>query len=67
MGFKGQKSKKKLFAKKMIRNHSFGTFAKFSEKLSLLTSWYAHVNVTFSEKSACVLNGGSLFVKNVIG
>ena len=27
----------------IIRDHSFSTFAKFSEKLSFLAPWYAHV------------------------
>ena len=28
-----------------IRDHSFITFAGFSEKLAFLTPWYAHVRV----------------------
>ena len=36
-----------------LRDHSFSTYAKFSEKLTFLTSWYA--NVRFSENCAYVL------------
>ena len=48
-----------------IRNHSFSTYAKFSEKLTFLTPWYPMLrtcacqgvrNVSFSENFAYVLN-----------
>ena len=43
---------------KFIRGHPLSTYAKFSEKLTFLTSWYAHVRVcSFSENFAYVLNG----------
>ena len=49
---------------KTVRDLSFSTYAKLSEKLAFLTPWYAHVDVrayqvvrnSFSEKFACVLN-----------
>ena len=31
--------------KKHLWDHSFSTYAKFSEKLTFLTPWYAHVRV----------------------
>ena len=31
------------------RNHPFSTYAKFSEELTFLTSWYAHVHVRIRE------------------
>ena len=43
-------------------DHSFSTYAKFSEKQIFFTQWYAHVrvrgvkNVSFSENFAYVLN-----------
>ena len=40
-----------------VRDHSFRTHTKFSEKLTFLTLWYAHVR--FSGNFACVLNGWS--------
>ena len=46
----------------LIRDHSFTTFAKFSEKLTFRTIWYAHGvyqglrNVTFSDNFANVIN-----------
>ena len=46
-----------------VRDHSFSTFAKLSEKLTFLFPSYAHVwayqglrNVSFSENLANVLN-----------
>ena len=32
-----------------IRDHSFSTYAKFSEKITFLTHWYAHVRVRIRE------------------
>ena len=41
----------------IIGDHSFSTFAKYSEKLTFLTPWYHGVeNVSFSENFANVLN-----------
>ena len=40
------------------RDHPLSTYAKFFEKLTFLTPWYAHV-VSFSENFAHVLNGWS--------
>ena len=54
---------------KVPRNHSFSTYAKFSEKkLTFITPWYAHVrvrsrgirNVSFPETFAYLLNERSL-------
>ena len=50
------------------RNHSFSTYAKFSEKKTNITPWYAHVrvrsrgirNVSFPETFAYLLNERSL-------
>ena len=40
-----------------FRGHRLSTYAKFSEKLTFLTPWYAEVkNVNFSENFAYVLN-----------
>ena len=43
---------------RFARDHSFSTFAKFSEKLTFLTPWNANTpwNVSFSENFALVLN-----------
>ena len=47
---------------RILGNHSFSTYARFSEKLTFLTSWYAHErvrnvrNVSFPEKLVYVLN-----------
>ena len=50
-----------------LRGHPLSTYATFSEKLTFLTPWYAHVrayqgvrNVSFSENIAYVRNGWSL-------
>ena len=32
------------------KNHSFSTFAKFSEKLTFSTPWYEHVRVRIGGK-----------------
>ena len=40
----------------MTRDHSFSTYATFTEKLTFLTSCYAHVRISFSENLAYVLN-----------
>ena len=41
----------------MVRDHLFSTYAKFSEKLTFLIPWYAHVRTW---KFAYVLNEWSL-------
>ena len=51
-----------------IRDHSFSTYAKFSEKLRFFNPWYAHVHVhargvghvSFSKNFACIVNEWSL-------
>ena len=52
---------------RMLWDHPFSTFPKFSEKLTFLTPWYAHVrvyqglrNASFSESFGNVLNKWSL-------
>ena len=56
----------------LLKDHPFSTYAKPSEKLTFLTSWYAHVrtcayqgvrNVSFSESFAYLLNGWTLLSK----
>ena len=50
---------------KMIWDHSFSTFAKFSEKLTFLTHCYAYQrvrNVRFSEYFGNVVYKRSMFV-----
>ena len=61
----------------LLWDHPFSTYAKLSEKLTFLTSWYAHVctcartyvcvsgvrNVSFSESFAYLLNGWTLLSK----
>ena len=55
------------------RVHPFSTYTKFSEKLTFLTPWYAHIrvrirevrNVSFSENFAYVLNAWSLSSQNI--
>ena len=32
-----------FFIKTLVQDHQFSTYAKFPEKLTYLTSWYAHV------------------------
>ena len=52
----------------ILRGHPLSTYIKFSEKLTFLTPWYAHVrcayqevkSVSFSENFAYVLNGWPL-------
>ena len=47
----------------IYRDHLLSTCVKFSEKLTFLTLWYAHVgvrNINFSENSAYTLNKWSL-------
>ena len=39
--------------------HPLSTYAKFLEKVTILTPWYAHVQVSFSKNFAHVLNGWS--------
>ena len=40
-----QTSRKHCYNIKSYRENSFSTFAKFTEKLTFLTPWYAHVRV----------------------
>ena len=37
----------------VVRGHSLSTYAKFYEKLTVLTPWYAHVRTFFTKKSSC--------------
>ena len=39
-----------LVTKNFERGHSFSTYAKFSKKLTFLTTWYAHVCVSGAKK-----------------
>ena len=51
---------RKLIHAKCLRDHSFSTYAKFAEKLTFLTHWYAHVrtklmiiSVWVAQKNGC--------------
>ena len=37
-----------------VKGHPFGTYAKFSEKLTFLTPWYAHVRVRIKGKEMLI-------------
>ena len=54
------------FRERLPWSYQFSTCAKFFKKVTLLTSWYAHVqrvrNVSFFGNFTYVLNGWSLFV-----
>ena len=70
--FRGHRSGRTLVEKGLktnapvVRDHSFSTFSKFSERLTFLTPWYIYVcvrgvrNVSFSENFENVLNEWSL-------
>ena len=51
-----------MFKLQITKVHSFSMYEKFSEKLNILTTWYAHVpyqgvrNASFSEYFAYLLN-----------
>ena len=54
------------YTTKCFWDHPFSTYASFSEKLTFLTPWYAHVLIrkaSFSESFADVLNGWCLLSK----
>ena len=53
-------SSSSVFTKIKIRGHPFSVYAKFSEKLTFPTPWYAHVPVSFSNNFAYVLNGWTI-------
>ena len=54
---------KKIKKWRYLKDHSFSTSAKFSEKLIFLTPWYAHVkNASFSKNVAYALNESCLMV-----
>ena len=59
--------------RRFLRGHSFSTYGIFSEKLTFLTTWYVHTcayrgvkNLSFSEKSAYVVNGWSLGIVKTV-
>ena len=46
----------------MIREHSSSAYSKFSEKLTFLTPWYAHVSVHIRGEGRLVFGGNFAYV-----